>query len=171
MAPAARPGFKEEPQAMKKLFATALLSLAAIAFVTQPASAWLFCHKCCTRSTCRIKVCSHQENAFSPFCVDSVRYRGCGCHQFNGVQPGCDNGYAANGCEEGASGQLPAAAPAQGAAQGHSAYLAPMPNMMTPNYPMPNGMMMAPAPGMAATGYQPGYAPYYYPANGAYGQR
>src|SRR5262249_11237335 len=65
---------------MKKLFATALLSILGLALGTDRASAlgWDGCFGCC----CRSYVEGHQYNAFSPYCIDGCRFKRCNlCHR------------------------------------------------------------------------------------------
>jgi hypothetical protein len=127
---------------MKKLFAIATLSIAAVVLSTGHASAWWehFCGKC----HYKIKVTCKQYNAFSPFCCDGVPMGAC---SGNG---GCPAAYSFGG-EAGYGGgyvnELPAAADLAGG--GHVIY---------PN--APGGIMQGPATGFPGAGFRipPGVA-------------
>jgi hypothetical protein len=68
------PAFKKKPHTMKKLLAVALMSVAAIALSTAPASAWFCCHKY------KFCACAAQYNAFTPFTLNTVVGGHC-CHK------------------------------------------------------------------------------------------
>src|ERR1700730_10809345 len=101
--------------AMNKLIASAFLSLLGLGMATQEAAAWGWCKSCCCCSRCKVSICSSQYNAFSPFCIDSVSYKGC-CggmmfpNMMNGCQgPSCDPCCTGSDCcDGGVLGQLPA---------------------------------------------------------------
>lgn len=59
---------------MKKLLFAALLSLAGVGLGTGQASAWLFCHHCCSGSA---TLCVKPYNAFSPSCFGTIACDGC----------------------------------------------------------------------------------------------
>lgn len=68
------PVYRKDPTHMKKLFALASLSLAALSMATSQASAWLFCNPCCHK--CEATICCKQYNAFSPCCPVSIHSYG-----------------------------------------------------------------------------------------------
>lgn len=167
---------------MKKLFALAFMSLAAISWTTATASAWWPCYPlfdCCKSSKCCTTICLRQYNAFTPVCSGTLNCDGCcpinltgGCLQSGPAvfQPGCANGmcygpysssiYAGPGYP---LGQLPPAAilsqpPMQGPVMG-AMPVAPMAPM-----PAPTGATSA-APQYLPFAVQPvGYRPMYYGA-------
>jgi hypothetical protein len=161
---------------MEKLFGTALLSLAGLVITAGDAAAW-GCGNCgCFMG----KICSHQENAFSPFCIDGISLRSCcclGCCRRGYIPmqmlqnnppcpppapPCCEGGFCGLGddCGDGTFGDTPDALPAAPATKPGTTttpgFNAPMP---TPTQPAQNpgsttGMEMYPAP-YTPTGYQP----------------
>src|ERR1700676_2306344 len=166
--------------AMNKLIASAFLSLLGLGMATQEAAAWGWCHCCCS-SSCKVTICSSQYNAFSPFCIDSVRYKGC-CggmmfpNMMNGCQgPSCDPCCTGSDCCDGGMlGQLPAPGAIQ---RSNTPAPAPKSNQSGPNFTPPmatpanNGRTMAPPmqggyPQIYPTAMQPNYYPGYNPGYG-----
>jgi hypothetical protein len=141
---------------MRKQFAIALVSLAALGLTSRPASAWWF--PCC-KSKCCMTLCAKQYNAFSPYCLDSLN--GCFPLQGNaangGCFLGCPTGFSAH-AGVACLGELPQGlagnatvingstqvAPTISGPNGSAAVVAPgqngwfWPNPL-PSAPMPNG--------------------------------
>jgi len=65
---------------MKKLFALACISLAAVTGTASPAQAWWPCFPlfdCCKGSCCSTTICLRQYNAFTPVCSGTLNCNGC----------------------------------------------------------------------------------------------
>src|SRR5438105_12572174 len=62
---------------MKKLFSLALMSLAAVSWMTPTASAWWPCFPSCCKSCCTTTICLRQYNAFTPVCSGTLNCNGC----------------------------------------------------------------------------------------------
>src|ERR1700676_577078 len=76
MAVVARYYLEKEKQTMNKLLTAAVLSLIGLGMASEQASAeWCTCREHYFNHY-RVIVHKSQYNAFSPFCVDSVRYKG-----------------------------------------------------------------------------------------------
>lgn len=171
---------EKKAHTMKKLLAAALLSVAAIALSTAPASAWCCCHKY------KFCACAAQYNAFTPFSLNTVYGGHCCCKCFHVAElpccpppccpppccPGpCDGGCCGpasycNGGDAGALGMLPAPeSPAAGAAvQGAPATQTPAPAPL-PETPAANSSYRWPVrmqqPMVQPAGYRPAYYPGY----------
>jgi hypothetical protein len=156
--------------AMNKLVASAFLSLLGLGMAVQQAAAW-GCHSCCLCCRCKVCISSSQYNAFSPFCVDNVSYRGCCGPLFfpnNNCcpSPSCDPCCTGSDCcDGGVLGQLPAPGAIQGApaapksTQPAPGFKAPMPTPAGDGRTM--GPMMQPYPQVYPVGMQPNYYPGY----------
>ena len=144
---------------MKKLFATALLSLAALSVPSGNAQAglfdWLGC--CCHERCC---ICVRPYNAFTPAAFGSITADGCCPVQWNCGNGRCGpqgpNWAGSDGC---GLGQLPGnVVPGP---------MAPGP-VLAPDAPRPVNPAPMPQPraGMMPYGnpYNTGYQPMYYPA-------
>jgi hypothetical protein len=170
---------------MRKLLFAALLSLAGVGLSTGQASAWLFCHHCCSGSA---TLCVKPYNAFSPSCFGTIACDGCFPVSFGnhgpyppwayGGGPGCcppawDACCPSLGCAmdgAGCGSCLPGAAP-PGPTTGAPTTLPPasVPAFQAPPpSPMPNGPTTGarawPYPVQSAgyrgpSAYYPGYAP------------
>src|SRR5262245_27465117 len=141
VAGAVRLGSKRKPNAMKKLFVVALLSLAAVGFSVAPASAgWFHHHK-----HAHVGACATQYNAFSPYCVQGV-YTSRHCHKCNHPAEGpcCHQPLCTDFADCGIScGNVSATGPAT-TAHGNGATLgvlpapvAPSPQLAVPLAPVP----------------------------------
>ncbi len=62
---------------MKKLFALAFMSLAAVSWTPSTASAWWPCFPACCKSCCTTTICLRQYNAFTPVCSGTLSCDGC----------------------------------------------------------------------------------------------
>src|SRR5439155_10796780 len=100
---------------MKKLFTTALLSLAGLAVTTSQASAFFNCcgWRCCNKYSA--KICVRPYNAFTPTCFGTITGIGCNPMNFGGPTwngPACGPSCgpvccSSGGCDSGFLGQLP----------------------------------------------------------------
>jgi hypothetical protein len=136
---------------MKKLLWTALIGLVGLVLSSGHASAgWWGCG-CCK---CGVKLCAHQYNAFSPFCLETCNV--CtpnGCNG-NGYGPGCS--AQGGNC----LGELPTTT--EGTAKAQSLPLGqPLPAGAMPGYAGQAHPQMYQqwAPGMANPNAGPYYAP------------
>jgi hypothetical protein len=154
---------------MKKLFAIAVFALAGLGMVAQDASAWC-CWSCGCGCRYRIKVHTHQENAFSPICVDGYSIKSHGHCNIPFMQQQCAPAcYESGPCDGGTLGHLPAAGgPAAGSAPSGPTFQAPMPTPANNPSPMPSGQtMMVPPSAAPPAFYQPTmYPPMNYPGYG-----
>lgn len=62
---------------MKKLFALAFMSLAAVSWTPTTASAWWPFYPACCKSCCTTTICLRQYNAFTPVCSGTLNCDGC----------------------------------------------------------------------------------------------
>ncbi len=174
---------------MKKLFALAFMSVAAVSSITPAASAWWPCFPmfdCCKSSKCCTTICLRQYNAFTPVCSGTLNCDGCcplnltsGCLQsgpacfgIGGATGACYGPYMGSSiyaAEAYPMGQLPPAAVLRqpmmhGPALGMpAAPAAPMPAPAGATSAAPQ--MLPFATPVQNVGYRPAYygiAPYYW---------
>jgi hypothetical protein len=78
--------FREEANAMNKLFAVVVSSVAGLGLAAGQAAAWF--HDCCCNKCCCTTICLRQYNAFTPICCGQISCDGCCPLTFGGF---CNN--------------------------------------------------------------------------------
>lgn len=68
---------RRRPNAMKKLFTAAFLSLMLLSWDSGKASAWNWPWKCCCGRCYDFSICCKQYNAFTPICFGKMSCNGC----------------------------------------------------------------------------------------------
>jgi hypothetical protein len=143
----------KKPAAMKKLLFVALLSLAGVGLTSGQASAWLFCHHCCSGSA---TLCIKPYNAFSPSCFGTIAcdgcfpvnfgnhgpcgpYGPCGAGGCGAGGPACGGGWCGPSCG-------PACGPAMGAVMDGSCGSCGAGLAGAPNFQLPPGAQLSGPP-------------------------
>jgi hypothetical protein len=155
---------------MKKLFAVAILGIAALALTTESASAGWLCHHCCKSKSC-LTLTAKQYNAFSPYCLDS--FNGCFPLQGMGCNGNCYMGCVGGSCTQAGVaclGELPSPGAVTNLPQGGTVMAAPTMVQNGNAAPAAPKAAVQPwptwAPGMAS----PSGVPSYFPGYGGLGQ-
>jgi hypothetical protein len=175
---------------MKKLFALAFISLAAVTGTASSAKAWWPCFPlfdCCKGSCCSTTICLRQYNAFTPVCSGTLNCDGCCPLNLSCGYPGSGPAVMAPGCANGACyspygasvyagggypmGQLPPAAmlsqpPMQGPVMGGMPVAPTAPVQVQPGQTSAAPQLLPFAGQVQPVGYRPMYyygaAPYYW---------